>query len=231
MGRSVAIIPVLNEREAITDVVESVPANLVDRVIVVDGGSHDGTATAAKAAGATVVVERRRGYGRAIRRGLDEADDAETVLIFDGNGSVSAETMEQVFAPVRDGEVVFSIGIRRAAALRPAQWLGNQLAITSIGLAHGVHYRDVGSVRAITRDAYDSLNIDADGYGWPVQLLARVAAHGLSIRQVEITLLPRRGRSKVSGTLRGKVGSAIAFSRVLTKECGLPALRRIGRRR
>ena len=64
-----AIIPVLNEETAITDVVAGVRVH-VQQIIVVDGNSTDRTAERARAAGETVIIEPRRGYGRAMRAGV-----------------------------------------------------------------------------------------------------------------------------------------------------------------
>ena len=65
-----AVIPCLDEEDAIGAVVSAVLAQGVAEVIVVDGASRDGTAERAAAAGARVVVEARRGYGRAVQAGL-----------------------------------------------------------------------------------------------------------------------------------------------------------------
>src|ERR1035437_4434562 len=59
------VVPVLNEETAIGAVVAAIPRDLAADVVVVDGGSRDRTAQVAQSAGARVVVERRRGYGRA----------------------------------------------------------------------------------------------------------------------------------------------------------------------
>lgn len=59
-----AIVPCLNEEAAIGEVVAGLLANGADEVVVVDGGSRDATCQLAEAAGARVVAERRRGYGR-----------------------------------------------------------------------------------------------------------------------------------------------------------------------
>ena len=64
------IIPCLNEEEPIGDVVREVLATGIGEVIVVDNGSTDRTAERAKAAGARVVREPVRGYGRACAAGL-----------------------------------------------------------------------------------------------------------------------------------------------------------------
>ena len=65
-----AIIPCLDEEDAIGACVAAVLARGVGEVIVVDGGSRDRTVERASAAGARVIVERRRGYGRAMLAGI-----------------------------------------------------------------------------------------------------------------------------------------------------------------
>ncbi len=87
-----AVIPCLDEEDAIGAVVSAVLAQGVAEVIVVDGASRDGTAERAAAAGARVVVEARRGYGRAVQAGLAVLrQDASMVVFLDGDGSDPAE--------------------------------------------------------------------------------------------------------------------------------------------
>jgi glycosyltransferase involved in cell wall biosynthesis len=89
-NRVTAVVPALNEERAIASVVEAVLAHgMVNDVVVVDGGSSDATAERARVAGARVVVERRRGYGRAWLTGARHAGGAEVVLFVDGDGSDS----------------------------------------------------------------------------------------------------------------------------------------------
>ena len=66
-----AIIPCLDEETAIGRVVTAVLAQNVNEIVVVDGGSRDHTVERAEDTGARVIIEERRGYGRAIqyRRG------------------------------------------------------------------------------------------------------------------------------------------------------------------
>ena len=64
------VIPALNEEEPIGDVVRAIPRAVVDEVLVVDNGSTDATAERARTAGARVVSEPRRGYGRACQAGI-----------------------------------------------------------------------------------------------------------------------------------------------------------------
>src|SRR5215208_2641998 len=87
-----AIIPCLDEEDAIATVVASVLACSVSEVIVVDGCSRDRTVERARAAGARVVIEPRHGYGRAIQAGIASVRaDADILLFLDGDGSDSLE--------------------------------------------------------------------------------------------------------------------------------------------
>ena len=81
------VIPTLNEGASIGRVLHDLPAGLVSEVIVVDGGSVDGTPSIAERLGARVVREPRRGYGRACLTGLAHAADPEIVVFLDGDYS------------------------------------------------------------------------------------------------------------------------------------------------
>ena len=81
------VIPALNEEDSISLVLDDLP--LVGRVIVVDNGSVDATAQKAKAAGASVVTEPRRGYGSACLRGLAEIE--KLIAQWDAEGIADEE--------------------------------------------------------------------------------------------------------------------------------------------
>lgn len=108
-----AVIPCLDEEDAIGPVVASVLGHGVPDVIVVDGASKDRTAERATAAGARVVVEPRRGYGRAIQAGTAAlCEDTDIVVFLDGDGSDPAEFIPALIAPIAAGEAVFTLGSR-----------------------------------------------------------------------------------------------------------------------
>jgi hypothetical protein len=218
---AVAIIPVMNEAAAIGELVRELLAGRFDGAVVVDGGSTDGTARRARDAGAELVLEPRRGYGRAVTSGVARAraHGATAITILDGNGSVRASEAARVLAPILRGDAELVIGCRDGAGLRALQRLGNRLAVEVIARTYGTRYADIGSVRAARLDAYDALELDELSYGWPLQLQVRAAARGLRIAQVPIALSPRQSPSKVSGTWRGRAGASTAFLRVLAAEC------------
>jgi glycosyltransferase involved in cell wall biosynthesis len=101
------IIPCLDEETAIGQVVTAVLAENVSEVVVVDGGSLDRSAAQAEAAGARIVVEPRRGYGRAIQAGIAAVrDDAEILVFLDGDGSDSPEFIPDLVALIAARQAV-----------------------------------------------------------------------------------------------------------------------------
>src|SRR5262249_33990628 len=98
-GRITVIIPTLDEEESIADVVRSLPRAIVSRVIVADGGSRDGTAQRASAAGADV-IDTGPGYGRACLAATMAAEDADIVVFMDGDGADDPENIARLLDPI-----------------------------------------------------------------------------------------------------------------------------------
>ena len=117
-NRHVAVVvPCLNEAEPIAGVVREILSQGVDDVVVVDNGSTDGTASEAAAAGARVVSEPRRGYGRACAAGVASLPpQTEIVCFLDGDGSDVPAFLPAVVSPVAAGDRRFRDGL---AAARP----------------------------------------------------------------------------------------------------------------
>jgi glycosyltransferase involved in cell wall biosynthesis len=201
-----AIIPCLDEEEAILNVVRAVRAQGVSEVIVVDGCSRDRTVERATLAGARVVVEPERGYGRAIQAGIAAArPDANILLFIDGDGSDPAEFIPELIRAIVDGHVAFVQGSRlrgnrERGSLSPPQIAAGYIGGLLLRLAYGVQFTDLSPFRAIRRDAFDRLGMRDATYGWNLEMLMRVAAAG--VPSLEIPVGQRRrigGVSKVSG--------------------------------
>jgi Glycosyltransferases involved in cell wall biogenesis len=95
------VIPALNEEEPIGDVIRAIPRGAVDEVLVVDNGSTDGTAERARTAGARVIAEPRRGYGRACKAGIAAvAADCDVIVFLDGDGSDCPEFIPDLVEPI-----------------------------------------------------------------------------------------------------------------------------------
>jgi glycosyltransferase involved in cell wall biosynthesis len=212
------VIPCLDEEAAIAPLVTSLRAILqpADRIIVVDNGSRDRTAEVARAAGAEVVSEPRRGYGRACMAGARAIHDG--VLVFlDGDGADDPGDIHLVAAPIQRGLVDLAVGVRRhreAGSMTLFQRLGNRLATTLIGRMNRAEISDLGPMRAIRVDRLLALEPEALTYGWSTEMTVKALRAGYRYLEVPVRHHRRIGVSKVSGTLFGsmKAGARILWT-------------------
>jgi glycosyltransferase involved in cell wall biosynthesis len=213
--RIAAVIPALDEAPAIGRVVAGMRAQSavpLARVIVVDNGSSDGTGGLARAAGATVVREERRGYGWACHAGVLAAGDADVIVLLDGDAADEPGDLPRVLGPLVRGEAELVVGSRalgsreRGAMTRP-QILGNRLAAWLMRALYGVRVTDLGPFRAIRRADLLALDPREMGYGWSVEMMVKGARAGYRYREVPVHYRRRIGSSKVGGTLRGCLGA------------------------
>ena len=223
-GNGVAVvIPTFNEAEAIGTVVTALPRDIVDRVIVADGGSTDATVEVARRAGAGV-VNAGDGYGRACLAGAKAADDADIIVFMDGDGADDPAAIAGMVAAIRSGNCDFVIGSRARGEREPGsmashQLLAGRVAGALIGLLYGVRYTDMCAYRAIRRETLLALGMRELTYGWNLEMQMRAARTGLRVLELPVAYRCRSGgESKVAGNLRGsiKAGSRIiaTFARV-----------------
>ena len=172
--------------------------------MVVDGGSRDGTPAIAVAAGVRVVAESRRGYGRACAAGV-AATDAPIIAFLDGDGSDDPAYLAALVSSVRAGEAALALGVRASSergALLPHQRFGNALVGSLVQLLYGSRIRDVPPLRVVRRDVLERVEMREMTYGWPTEMIVKVARAGLPITQVGVRARVRRGGdSKVAGRL------------------------------
>jgi glycosyltransferase involved in cell wall biosynthesis len=214
------IIPALNEEEPIADVVRAVrETGIPNEVIVVDNGSTDKTAARARDAGAKVIVEPRRGYGRACAAGVRALSAQTQIVVFlDGDGSDCPEFMPSLVDPISAGTYDFVIGSRARGKREPGsmnfqQLFAGRLAGSLVSLLYGVRYTDMCPFRAIRRDALEHLGMREETYGWNLEMQMRAARQRLRILEVPVDHRCRTGGvSKVSGSLRG---TFVAGTRIL----------------
>ena len=212
------VIPVWNEEAAIGRVLAEVPPGAVEQVIVVDGGSRDGTVERARAAGATVVHQRRRGYGAACAEGVVAAGAVEVLVFLDGDYSDPPACIPDLLAPLRAGQADLVLGSRvlggmERGALPVQAVVGNQLVTGLIRVLYRRRLTDLPSAKAIRRETLLAFQMQEMTYGWTTEMI--VKALRLTCRVVEIGVPYRArggGRSKVSGTL---IGTLLAGSHLV----------------
>jgi glycosyltransferase involved in cell wall biosynthesis len=225
--RVALVIPTLNEEEPIGAVIRAIPRNVVDEVIVVDSASEDRTVERAPAAGARVIVERPRGYGRACAAGAGAARDCGVIVFLDGDGSDRPELVPLLLGPILAGTHDFVIGTRTRGEREPGSMNTLQL-VAGYGAGaltrwlYGVAYTDMCAFRAIRREALDQLGMREMTYGWNLEMQMRAARAGLRILEVPVAHRRRLGgASKVSGTIMGTLKAALriglTFARVASE--------------
>ncbi len=203
------IIPALNEEKAIGYVLSTLP-DFIHQVIVVDNGSTDNTALIASNAGAVVISEPVRGYGRACVAGMKAATAADIIVFMDADAADNPEDMESLIKPILDNSSDMVIGSRLAGtvekgALTLPQSFGNWLACKLMCILWDAPYTDLGPFRALRRSGLMALNMDALTYGWTVQMQVRALKAGLRVTERPVSYAKRIGKSKISGTVRGVV--------------------------
>lgn len=212
------IIPALNEEANIAALIAEIEAVAADpalpveirEMVIVDNGSTDRTGERAREAGAIVVAEPRRGYGRACLTGAETAS-SEILVFMDGDRSEVPAEMPLLLRPFLaegDGLVIGSRvrGTMEPGALSPQQVIGNRIGALLIRLIHRIRITDFGPYRVIRRETLLSFGMKEMTYGWPTEMIVRASQRGLRVIEVPVTCRRRGGgESKVSGSVRASL--------------------------
>jgi glycosyltransferase involved in cell wall biosynthesis len=205
------VLPVLNERAALPWVLSRMPTGFAP--IVVDNGSTDGSGALAERLGARVVREDTPGFGAACFAGL-RAARTDVVCFMDCDASFDPRDLPAVADPVAAGIADLVLGARRGTGPLHAR-IANRVLALELGRRTGARLTDLGPMRAANRTALLDLGIRDRRFGWPLEMVLRAADAGWEIREVEVRYLPREGRSKVTGTLRGSLRAVRDMAAVL----------------
>jgi glycosyltransferase involved in cell wall biosynthesis len=200
------VIPCLDEAETIVECVTRAQGvleetGLAGEVIVVDNGSTDGSGDLARAAGATVVEEPRRGYGSAYLAGLDVAR-GDYIVMVDADLTYDFREIPR-FVHELDNGAQLVVG-NRMQSIKPGAMpllsrLGNPLLSGFLNVLHRTNIRDVHcGMRAIRRDLLPVLNLRTVGMEFASEMVIRATRERLDVREVPIELHPRVGDSKLS---------------------------------
>jgi glycosyltransferase involved in cell wall biosynthesis len=203
------VLPVLNEREALPWVLERMPPGYAP--IVVDNGSTDGSGELARRLGAQVVEEPRAGFGAACFAGLTAARD-EIVCFMDCDASFDPRDLPRIASALAEADLV--LGARRGAFPRHAR-AANAVLAFELRRRTKARLTDLGPMRAARREPLLALGIRDRRFGWPLEMVLRAAAAGWTIRELPVAYHPRKGRSKVTGTVRGTARAVRDMARVL----------------
>ncbi len=208
------VLPALDEARAIPSVLASLPSDYDP--IVVDNGSTDETAEVAHRLGARVVVEPRRGFGAACFAGLLAAT-ADVVCFMDCDGSLDGRDLPRVAGPVIANRSDLVLGARRAAS---GAWplharIANRALAFEVRRRTTLRLRDIGPMRAASREKLLMLGLVDRRFGWPLEMVLRAWQSDWRIAEVDVPYAPRVGRSKVTGTVTGTIHTVRDMARLL----------------
>jgi dolichol-phosphate mannosyltransferase len=185
------LLPTLNEAETIGSVVEGFREAGYGNVLVVDGGSSDGTRRIAEDAGARVLVQSGNGKGQAVREGVRNVEEP-VVLMADGDGTYDPADADAMLEPIFAGRAEHVIGDRfyRMAddAMPRLNRAGNRLVNRAFAFVHGRDLADILSgYRAFTRESFERLRVTSDGFGIETELAVECVKHGVPTEVVGVS--------------------------------------------
>lgn len=199
------VLPCLDEAENIECCVTLAhrvlnDANIDGEVIVVDNNSSDGSGEIAANAGATVIHERRPGYGSAYLAGL-EAARGEYIVMLDADLTYDFNDIPRFLASMEDGAEMV-IGDRmdniKPGAMRIHRRVGNWLLTGILNLLFDTGVRDAHcGMRALRADVLERLDLRTTGMEFASEMVIRADKEKLRITQIPIKYSPRGGESKL----------------------------------
>lgn len=196
------VIPTLNEAESIERVIDEVLEVGVprERILVVDGGSTDGTREKAEAKGVRVILQRGKGKADAVKTALEEVD-TEYVLLMDGDWTYPARYIPVLYGKAREECLDLVIGARVwGEEAQPLVFrIGNRLLTGLFNLLFGTRLRDVLSgMYVVRRSALRDAMFSSRGFGIEAEIASHIASTSGRIGEVEIEYRKRLGKKKLS---------------------------------
>jgi len=195
------IIPCYNEEASVAKVVDDFRRALPEAtILVVDNLSTDQTVARARAAGAHVLRESRKGKGFALLRGFDAVRDADCFVMVDGDDTYPAEDVQRLLDATSTGAEMV-IGTRLESSERGAlpfgHGFGNLLFVWLVRMLFGLRTSDLFSgYRVITRRFLEVSPLLSQGFEVESELSLQALAKGFRVAEVPIQYRPRPADSK-----------------------------------
>ena len=216
------LLPTLNEVEAIEPVMKEVP-EWISEVMVVDGGSTDGTREKAAELGAKVVLQRYgKGKGCGVRTAMEEflKSSHDVLLMIDTDGTCVLEDTKPMIEKIANGTADIVIGTRIRSRKREKGsmpfivWFGNYLTSIILSIPHLRLYSDVQSPYwAFSRKAVEKLlpKLKASKFEIELEMFTKAMKSGIRVREVPVGYRSRIGHTKFSVMLRLRSVGFILF--------------------
>ena len=191
-------MPCLNEEENIAYCIDQAQSyidyyDLCGEILVVDNDSTDQSTEIASAHGATLIKERLRGYGRALRTGLAAAN-GEVIIFGDCDSTYDFANLDPIYLPLAKNKVDFMTGDRFGGQMEDgAMSWSHKLGVPFLSwcgrVKFGVRIHDWHcGIRGIRKDSLQKLNLQTDGMEFATEMIAEASRKGLRIGEVSVPL-------------------------------------------
>jgi glycosyltransferase involved in cell wall biosynthesis len=174
------VIPTLNEAGNIREALETIDRELVypKEIIVVDGNSTDGTLDIVRHANCKVIIEPRRGYGLALRRGMKEAK-GDVVVMVDGDGTYEVRHINRLLDRMLETDAEICLATRMYdpnKAMGFFNFVGNKLITFCFNMVYKQNLSDTQSgFRAISHAAIEKVNFKETDMAFATEMLIKFA--------------------------------------------------------
>ena len=199
------VIPCLNEAKTLGACINKAmkafhESGIRGEVVVADNGSTDGSIELAQSLGARVAHATAKGYGNALRKGIEEAR-AEFIVIGDADDTYDFGDVPRFVEKAREGyEIVmgnrFKGGIKPGAMRWTHQYFGNPVmtAILNVMFRTGIRDAHTG-MRGFTKDVFRRMDLRTTGWEFASEFVIKATKLGARITEIPIVLWPdNRGR-------------------------------------
>jgi len=208
------VMPCLNEEDGVKNVLGRMP-DIVDEKVVCDNGSTDNTARVASEAGAVVISESRRGYGRAFKTGIAAAT-GDIIVTMDGDGSYPPEEIEAMILPLIEGRADFISGTRFPLKIKGAMSMTSRIGNWGLTFWLNVlffkHIKDSQTgMWAFKKNIYAEIEPESDGmaYSQEIKINAMTGKH--RFLEVPISYTNRVGEVKLNWLKDGVINLLSLF--------------------
>lgn len=207
------ILPTLNEQETIGKVIDEIPRAILQergyqvRVLVVDGDSTDLTRQIAQEKGAQVIIEPRKGKGRAVRTAFEQVE-ADFVFMLDADYTYPAAYIPDMLDMLHRGcDVVIGSrlkGEREKRAMSRLNTIGNHLLTLMANILYLTRISDLCTgCWGLKTSIIPRLRLSASGFNFEAELFTQIVKNGYSIGEVPIYYRRRPTPAKLSSIKDG----------------------------
>lgn len=203
VGMVSVVIPTLNEAGNILEELETIEKEVKypKEIIIVDGGSTDGTIEIVKKANCKLIIEPRRGYGLALRTGFKQAK-GDVIVMVDGDGTYEVRHINLLVDALIEKNAQLCLATRMYdpnKAMGFMNFVGNKIITFFFDFFYGQFISDSQSgFRAISRAAIEKVDLEQTDMAFATEMLIQFAKKGFKMIEVPSTYKARKyGKTKL----------------------------------